>query len=474
MATLRPLLILWQLELVNINDVETNTNPAHRWWLVKNDSIRKQVLTKINEIQLLEEEDVDSKAVEIRPSAFSATTSAASSEKIEEKKKATHTTSFHGNLVVSMTRDMIAQLYAGNTKFWLSLKSDGVRFELYFMTLDGYNVTFWVDRARRVFLLPIPAPESLYKGTLLEGDVTWNRMNASWEYHIYNCLQMNGVLCKKESYLQRMQVVQNALIIWNKLLGQPFPPPNERLIYTSLQKRWLLKTSCAISLWVKPFFHLWQAPRVFKHVESAWKREFDMDGDLLTENEGRRTFKLKRRTDNTCDAEIQFVDISKLESLVFSVPPSDTLKAMWKEEKYQQIPLLYTYDFDTAGKSHTKLFTAAMLSPMLSAVDFQKYKVGECRYDMDTNAWTIEIVRKDRSSANSWTTIQSTLRNIEENLTREDVFLFMREPVAQRMQFQPTLPLKGCLRLYMAPVVRKAAGTRKVRDPSEKVPHGKQ
>jgi hypothetical protein len=374
----------------------------------------------------------------------------------------------------------IPTLYSGQLKYWFSSKSDGVRYQLYFTKVDDIPISCFINRADQVFVLPIPAPESFYKGTLLDADL----IDSTLEYHIYNCIQMNGRSCRKESYLQRMQIAQNALVIWYYFIFQRQPSWLAELLhddrkdcitsitsdsYESFQKRWILsftRSVCPIRFWVKPIFSLWQFQWFTRLIEPLWKRDFPSDGYTLTPNEESeqkgykgKVYKLKFGTDNTIDLEIQMSTLRNLPpsspSYYIQPPPLTS----WRTSLPMDTPiaLLYTYEFTETTQA--KLFSAARVplewKTVATAAASLDKKIVECRWDEKQQEWKIEKIRQ-RKSANALPTVMATLKTIRANLSVEDVFVFLKHKPAQEQCFQPSsfLSSPGKLHIRMPMVYR--------------------
>src|SRR5581483_8662994 len=78
--TTRPLVILWNLHLTNINDAAHVDNPTHRWWHVRNPAVVQSVLQQASMIYDEDDDEDDddqglAKAVEIKQGAYSSSVS---------------------------------------------------------------------------------------------------------------------------------------------------------------------------------------------------------------------------------------------------------------------------------------------------------------------------------------------------------------------------------------------------------------
>ncbi len=271
------------------------------------------------------------------------------------------------------------------------------------------------------------------------------------------------------------------------------------------KKRWILaKQDWPLWFWVKPFFHLWQAPVVIKHLLPCWQNEFKTDGQVLTPNEESaskgfcpRLFKFKRGTDNTIDFELVWVTRDEFRAMIeeknlMACPVNAALYerlknrtriacmytyefvddstrakcftaldcelesltlAEYKQAKFLQQPLLETHErIKRQGKCFAlKLGSGELLTPLDSRLMSGK-QIYECRYFPENKEWVIQCLREGRNSANAWPTVKKTLDNISQNLTDLDVFPFIGSQLAQKDNF--SFNAKPCLTIRDPHLIR--------------------
>jgi len=374
----------------------------------------------------------------------------------EKKKSAAATAvseSFPGSIVVSLLKENVSNLYTGQYKYLITRKMAGVRHVCFWTIYETVPTIFYIDRAVHMYKCEnIVAPQSFYQGSIFDGELMWNHKRHWWEYHIFDCIQMNGVNCREEAKTTRVQIAQNNMVIWYYTLYYYFPNHLYRILhyehetvrgmardcYATFQKRWLIHVAnCPLIFWVKPDFHIWQINDL-----PSWSDEIKNDGYIFTPNEMPvfrgycvHLIKLKFGFDNTNELEMLWVSqdqFVKDENTMLIPVPEDVRRQIMMET---HICLLYTYEFlenTKVGEPTTKarICTAVHYPKTEWEPEFTKYedmqrKIFECYFDAKTQHWKIMGHRKDHTYANAMPTVQKTLRNIKENLQLTDVFPFL-------------------------------------------------
>lgn len=381
-------------------------------------------------------------------------------------KPSTHV-GFCGSLAVTLDHSNYKEiLYTGKHKYWLSLKSNGERYQWLCFTYQSTRACVAVDRADRVFLVQhLLIPESLYKGTLFDGDITLNRQSGKREYHIFNLIQLNGVSLRKHTYLERMQIAQNTIVWWMRQL-----PPNMFLPITatseqleSYWERYVLQWvhPDAIDIWVKPIVAHWMARHFEQLLMPRWKQWFDEDGCILTPNEVPElpgyqgmVYKLKPDCKHlTGELEVKRMLEPEWSALLASaVEPVST----FCQQRFRQLGYavaLYTYEFVSETKSLPKLFTFAIPNVHTALIPTTSNGgkiIVEVGYDAKEQGWCIVKTRLDKKSANAWPVIEQLIRLVKQPLTYAEAFYFTNCPQAQETRcIPPELKQPGKFRIEL-------------------------
>jgi hypothetical protein len=438
----------------------------------------------------------------------------------QQQQGKTENNNFKGTIVVSLMKSNISRLYSGNVKYWMSRKSDGIRLQCLISSTLGEMV--YIDRAGRVIMpKPVfalvlkdmklqnetqnnnnnplsasseadsssssssdsnhntyklhnpPMPSEFYLGTLLDGELVWNKKHLNWEYQAWDTIAMKGISCRTHSYRQRVQIAQNMLVVWYYYLYRHDPDMVEKLHrddetiksiesdeYNTFQKRWTVHCkSYPIRFWVKPIFHLWEINNVRKRIMPKWLEEFDQDGDILTPNHevstsGYAASNFKYKPVHPLDLQLMWKTHDEMNRIkMVQVPPPEIRE---KLKSYPLVPCLYTYELlapsdshsDTKATTRELCFTTALFDDKQwrhqkhwnnpsNQMDLQN-KIVDCSYNYHKKTWEIMSLR-EKKYANAWPTVQKTLKNIKENLQDEDVYPFLKHPDAIQNDFSPSL-----------------------------------
>lgn len=135
---------------------------------------------------------------------------------------------FPGPNPVSLDRSHFARL-AGEP-YYVCEKTDGVRYALVCCRLEAppalraarasINVCALLDRALNAFLLPIKhLPRAVYQGTLLDGELAFNRREGRWEYLVFDAVSVSGIPVLNCPLNDRMDAAHCALRVYRAHAG---------------------------------------------------------------------------------------------------------------------------------------------------------------------------------------------------------------------------------------------------------------
>lgn len=144
---------------------------------------------------------------------------------------------FPGPNPVSLDSSHFGQLRG--QPYYICEKTDGVRHALVCCTLDApelgrrVNVCALVDRALAVYLLPLGCvPRAAYQGTLLDGEVAWNRARRRWEYIVFDAVCVSGIPVLNATLPRRLDAVHRVLRVYGRATPDPSPDPLDLRVKT--------------------------------------------------------------------------------------------------------------------------------------------------------------------------------------------------------------------------------------------------
>jgi hypothetical protein len=281
-------------------------------------------------------------------------------------------TRFPGPNPVSLDTSHFSKL--GSEPYYVCEKTDGVRYLMVCCTMDApaglrerratINVCALVDRALSAYLFPVEhLPGAMYQGSLLDGELAFNKKSGRWEYLVFDAMCVSGVPVLDCHLRDRLEAVHRVLRVYAE-----FPCDRD-----------------PAALRVKNFFACSRMAD-FESALPGLREAYDIDGVILTPAArpvayGRHygMFKLKFDARHTVD---------------FLVGPDGRGLSV----------------FD-AG-SHVQVGT---LSPGQAA---PPGSIAECQlHAPHTSLWTVVTLRTDKTTANDMYTYQKTMLNMRENLT---------------------------------------------------------
>ena len=104
---------------------------------------------------------------------------------------------------VSIEKKDFAKLV--NFKYSVSLKLDGVRFLIYFIKdKNGRNQSILINRALVFYNIVIEADENIYNGTLLDGEVIYDKNENRWKFYVHDAIILGGNKINKLTHSVRL------------------------------------------------------------------------------------------------------------------------------------------------------------------------------------------------------------------------------------------------------------------------------
>lgn len=259
--------------------------------------------------------------------------------------------------------------------YYVCEKTDGVRYLMVCCQMPSppgithrpyINVCALVDRSMTAYVLSVRAlPRAVYQGTLLDGEVAWNKAEERWEYLVFDALCISGVPVLNGTLPDRMVGVHRMMEVYS---------PDDRDTLYIRPKDFIAGTRFS----------------EFRDALPDLERKYDIDGLILTPALpavvfGRHMglFKMKFSSKHTVD---------------FLVGPDGRGLSVFDSGHHTPVGSLYPGTTAPPGS------------------------IAECSLAQPgSTLWTLVMLRTDKSTANDMYTYQKTMLNMRENLTMEHV-----------------------------------------------------
>jgi hypothetical protein len=264
---------------------------------------------------------------------------------------------FPGPQPVSIERKDFETLKYNN--YWVSYKSDGVRFLFVFLRIDDKNYALLVNRNTDMYLVRVTTAQAVFQGTVLDGELVYDQDAQRHEYIVYDATIVCGFSVVQDPLSARLE---KALTVTNHV------------------------TKSDIPLKIKLFYPLRDFDDYVKHVVPEIRH--GTDGYIFTPENSPvlsgthyRMFKWKEQMKNTVDFQVE----------------KDRLR-LSKGNTTVGVP-------DKLVDVNSELAKRIRKGPCIV----------ECRY-VSPQKWTPILIREDKSHPNNVLTYTKTLFNIEENI----------------------------------------------------------
>lgn len=273
------------------------------------------------------------------------------------------TSIFPGPQPMSIDRSMF-QAFREDT-YWASQKTDGVRAAMMITRFQGHNMAVLFDRSlERVFGVSIHVvPRPLYQNTLFDGEIVLDNIQNKWTFLIFDTYITAGYPQFHKPFNDRMNVA------WTSLQTYTYSEKDD------------------LKLEVKAFYPLHECTK-----ETLRDPRFKDDGYIFMPQSKEYVFghhmtffKLKQH--HTVDLKVD----------------GDTLLA-----------------YNTGTKRHVKA------GVIYGHEQYRKGDIVECTLHEfhaipSKRVWKVQIVRRDKTKANSVFVLDKTLLNIKEHLQFDDI-----------------------------------------------------
>lgn len=102
-----------------------------------------------------------------------------------------HSFTFPGSQPVSIERKHLPLL--NEKEYVVCEKTDGVRYMMIVLRYKSLYLCIFMNRKRELFCVKIKVPLSMYKGTILDGELVQNKKNKKFEFIVYDALINEGI-----------------------------------------------------------------------------------------------------------------------------------------------------------------------------------------------------------------------------------------------------------------------------------------
>ena len=312
-----------------------------------------------------------------------------------------HIKHFPGANPTSIERSDLSRLKADD--FIASLKSDGVRYML-LMTVKPNSIddpiAIMIDRTKTMYEIEVWANEDYFiLGSLYDGELVWQQNTLS--FVIFDVILAKGVGCHVMSYRERLQILQNTILcVSSSHAGESIEQmivEESKFMAQNNEYELIIVTKKCVSK--ENIQELW-----LDHQNNSHR----VDGMVFTLNKspieiGTSNSILKWKPSHTIDVRGTYDEQSNLWSVFANSNTSDTLFEITNDIEGQPVKL-----------ENNKL--------LQTLVEHQPCIV-ECALALKDGCLLLqpERERADKRAPNSMKTILATIRNVQENITIENL-----------------------------------------------------
>lgn len=282
---------------------------------------------------------------------------------------------FPGPSPVSLERKQLPALAARAAETYVCEKTDGTRYALVCLTHGGQRVVALLDRALAVWLCPLRGlPRAAFQGTVLDGELAYNKRAKAWTYLAFDALCISGVPVFHARFGDRIRYLHRMLSVARPDAADP----------------------CAVR--IKEFVPCSDWGACLAHVARAGEY-YDCDGLVFTPDPDAVRFGRHMRMYKWKDPARHTVD--------FRVAAGGVLEV-----------------YDARARTHAavgRLVDAGDAAPRaLGSAGLPPGTIAECAH-VSGDAWRLVHVRRDKATANDAFTYAKTMNNIRERLGLDEL-----------------------------------------------------
>jgi hypothetical protein len=222
-----------------------------------------------------------------------------------------------------------------------------------------------MDRLQRLHMVAMHLPNALYQGSILDGELVFNKATERWNFLVFDAVVVSGVRVSTALFSQRLAAAVEGLSLYT-------PDNND-----------------CFDVKMKTFFPLRNWREFRERLDMVVSSLYETDGLIFTPEmspyiSGRHMsqFKWKPQKDNTIDFKVM-----------------------------------------AGAKNWGILDRGIVIAAPVFKADQAALTPGtiiECEYDLETRHWRPRHVRPDKDAPNDRLTLERTMVNIKENIQMEE------------------------------------------------------
>lgn len=286
---------------------------------------------------------------------------------------------FPGPQPVSIERKHLSVLR--RDEYWVCAKSDGTRYVMVLMRMNGEALAMLVSRSTSLLLLRVTSLPEAFEGTVLDGEMVQTSSTGATRFLVYDAVMVSGEYVGERPHSERMHAAR-CLLDYTKCDQMAVRP---KLFYPMRQIAEYMER---------------EVPRL-DHATDGFV--FTPEARPVTTGTHFSLFKWKPRLANTVDFHVQWY--GRRRRFVLSVGHKKQSFAAGAGAGAGAGFGLYEIDKARLCEAHES-------NVLLSKTDPQ---IVECRY-VSPNRWAPVTVRTDKTYPNNWLTYTKTMLNIDEDI----------------------------------------------------------
>jgi len=265
-------------------------------------------------------------------------------------------------------------------KYYVSLKLDGYRFLMYFIKdKNEKNQCIIMNRALNFYNINIDAEDTIYNGTLLDGEVLFNKDTNEWDFYIHDALILCGNKINKLSHSIRLSDTRCCI---------------ESLVNFNNKRN-------TLNMKVKDFYEF---DEFDSFIENIYNKSNNNDGIIfMPEN-------------------LPVISGTQYSMLKWKMQEKHTFDFLIKETNFGlEAHVFHMGNLKLFANIHNSTPEGTYFIEQAKKLkNFKNEGIVECSFNKNTNNFTPVLIRTDKTHPNSLRTIERTLFNITENIQIKD------------------------------------------------------
>ena len=261
----------------------------------------------------------------------------------------------------------------------IGLKLNGVRFLIYFLKdKNEKKQCILINRALNFYVISMEADETIYNGTLLDGELIYNEDNQNWDFIVHDGIMLCGNKINKLTHSIRLD--------------------DTKMCLNSFIKEAETNT---IKIYIKEFITF---DKFEEFVKNVYNKSTNNDGIIFMPEKlpvisGTQYSMLKWKPHNK-------------HTFDFQIKTNDTGMEVYVYHEMKLIKFANIHKSTKEGKE--------FIENVKKLKGFAENCIVECDFIKEINNFNPLLIRTDKTHPNSLRTIERTLFNISENIQLED------------------------------------------------------